>query len=110
MGPHPAPPTPHTTLIPTVNIGPAKGWPAGAAPAAAAGLAVNAFANGLDHPSWLYVVANGDVHVAEGNAPERRPLVAEDVGTQSGKSMLRTLANRLGAQTGALWALVIQAP
>jgi hypothetical protein len=37
-------------------------------------------------------------------------LVAEDVGTQSGKSMLCTLANRLGAETGALWALVIQAP
>jgi len=74
MGPHPTLPPPHPTLIPTVNIAPAKGWPPGAAPADAADLVVNAFANGLDHPRWLYVVANGDVLVAEGNAPERRPV------------------------------------
>ena len=71
IGPHPTLPPPHPTLIPTVNIAPAKGWPAGAAPAAAAGLVVNAFANALDHPRWLYVLPNGDVLVAETNAPPR---------------------------------------
>ena len=34
-------------------------------------LAVNAFATGLDHPRWLYVLPNGDVLVAETNAPPR---------------------------------------
>ena len=35
------------------------------------GLAVRPFAAGLDHPRWLYVLPNGDVLVAETNAPER---------------------------------------
>ncbi len=71
VGPHPALPPPHATLIPTVNIAPAKGWPAGATPVAAAGLAVSAYATGLDHPRWLYVLPNGDVLVAETNGPPR---------------------------------------
>ena len=69
IGPHPTLPPPNPTLLPTVNIAPAKGWPAGITPKAAAGLAVNAFATGLDHPRWLYVLPNGDVLVAETNAP-----------------------------------------
>jgi glucose/arabinose dehydrogenase len=71
FGPRPALPPPHEALIPTVLIAPAKGWPAGATPAAAAGLAVNAYAAGLDHPRWLYVLPNGDVLVAESNGPPR---------------------------------------
>jgi glucose/arabinose dehydrogenase len=71
VGPHPALPQPNQTLIPTVNIAPAKGWPAGATPVAATGLAVNAYAAGLDHPRWLYVLPNGDVLVAESNGPPR---------------------------------------
>ena len=49
----------------------AKGWPEGAKPVAAEGTAVAAFARGLDHPRWLYVLPNGDVLVAETNAPPR---------------------------------------
>src|SRR5215813_11256598 len=49
-GPSPQLPAPHPPLIPTINIAPAKGWPAGATPTAAAGLAVSAYATGLDHP------------------------------------------------------------
>ena len=64
-------PSPHTTLFPTVEIAPAKGWPTGGAPIASAGFAVQAFATGLDHPRWLFVLPNGDVLVAETNAPER---------------------------------------
>ncbi len=68
-GPHPLLPPPETSLIPTVKIAPAKGWPAGASPIAASGTAVNLFAAELDHPRWLYVLPNGDVLVAESNAP-----------------------------------------
>ena len=64
-------PPPHKTLIPTVHIAPAKGWADGDKPVAAAGLAVTAFATGLDHPRWLYVLPNGDVLVAETNAPPK---------------------------------------
>ena len=71
IGSRPTLPPPHTTLIPTVNIAPATGWPAGATPVAVAGLAVSAYATGLDHPRWLYVLPNGDVLVAETNAPPR---------------------------------------
>jgi glucose/arabinose dehydrogenase len=70
-GPNPTLPEPASTLIPTVNIAPAKGWPAGAAPVPAAGLRVGAFASGLDHPRWLLVLPNGDVLVAESNAPPK---------------------------------------
>lgn len=70
-GPSPKLPEPNKTLIPTVNIAPAIGWPAGAKPKAAAGTQVGAFAEGLDHPRWLYVLPNGDVLVAETNAPPK---------------------------------------
>jgi glucose/arabinose dehydrogenase len=71
IGPQPMLPPEVHTLIPTVNIAPAKHWPEGVKPTPAAGLAVNALASGLDHPRWLYVLPNGDVLVAETNAPER---------------------------------------
>ena len=71
MGPNPQLPPPEKTLIPTVKIAPATGWPAGVTPTPAAGWRVNAFASGLDHPRWLYVLPNGDVLVAESNAPPK---------------------------------------
>ena len=70
-GPNPRWETPHRTLIPTINIAPARGWPDGVTPKAAAGTRVAAFARGLDHPRWLMVLPNGDVLVAETNAPAR---------------------------------------
>jgi glucose/arabinose dehydrogenase len=69
VGPNPTLPPPHHTLIPTVHIAPARGWPEGVKPVAAPGTTVSAFATGLDHPRWLYVLPNGDVLVAESNAP-----------------------------------------
>ncbi|HYC94034.1 MAG TPA: sorbosone dehydrogenase family protein [Thermoanaerobaculia bacterium] len=69
MGPDPQLPPPRQALIPTVRIAPAKGWPAGVTPSAAAGHSVTLFASGLDHPRWLYVLPNGDVLVAETNRP-----------------------------------------
>ncbi len=71
FGPHPTLPPPRSHLLPTVNTAPATGWPDGQAPVAAAGLAVNAFAAGLEHPRWLYVLPNGDVLVAESDAPPK---------------------------------------
>ncbi|MBX9830075.1 MAG: sorbosone dehydrogenase family protein [Xanthobacteraceae bacterium] len=71
VGPSPTLPEPNSTLIPTVNIATAKGWPEGAKPVAAQGLSVTAFAQGLEHPRWLLVLPNGDVLVAESNGPER---------------------------------------
>ena len=71
IGPQPTLPLPQQTLIPTVNIAPAKGWPTGVMPHAAPGMRVTAFARSLDHPRWLYVLPNGDVLVAETNAPPK---------------------------------------
>src|SRR5688500_8523405 len=70
-GPHPTLPEPRRSLLPTVNVVTAKGWTAAETPVAAPGLTVRAFARGLDHPRWLYVLPNGDVLVAETNAPPR---------------------------------------
>ncbi len=70
-GPQPELPPPASSLFPTVDIAPAKGWQAGEAPKPAAGLAVSAYATGLQHPRWVYVLPNGDVLVAETNAPPR---------------------------------------
>ena len=81
---------PRQQTIPTVKIADAVGWPAGAKPVAAKGLAVNAFATGLDHPRWLYRLPNGDVLVAESNSPPR------EGGGITGMVMKR-LMNRAGA-------------
>lgn len=69
VGPHPVLPRPAVGLLPTVHVAPAVGWPEDATPVAAPGMVVTAFAAGLDHPRWLYVLPNGDVLVAETAAP-----------------------------------------
>lgn len=71
VGPDPYLPLPKQALIPTVNIAPAIGWPQGATPLAVVGTKVSAFVTDLDHPRWLYVLPNGDVLVAETNAPPK---------------------------------------
>lgn len=68
-GPNPTLPKPSKSLFPTLNVAEAIGWPQGVVPTAADGLKVNAFASGLDHPRWIHVLPNGDVLVAESNAP-----------------------------------------
>ena len=70
-GPQPNLPEPKSSLLPTVNIAPAKGWPVGTMPTPATGLKVQAFARGLEHPRWLHVLPNGDVLVAETDAPPK---------------------------------------
>ena len=89
-GPAPALPEPNRTLLPTVHIAPAKGWTQGGKPQAAPGLRVDAFASGLDHPRWLHVLPNGDVLVAESDAPPKeqsqglRDWVARQVMARAG--------------------------
>jgi glucose/arabinose dehydrogenase len=70
-GPAPLLPSPNKTLIPTVHIATAVGWQHGAKPKVASGLQVKMFAENLKHPRWLYALPNGDVLVAETNAPSK---------------------------------------
>jgi glucose/arabinose dehydrogenase len=58
-------------VIPVINVVTAKTWSDDNMPVAGEGLTVRPFARGLDHPRWLYVLPNGDVLVAETNAPKR---------------------------------------
>jgi len=71
VGSTPTLPAPNERLIPTVNVARATGWSNDEKPKPAAGFKVEAFARELDHPRWLYVLPNGDVLVAETNAPDR---------------------------------------
>ena len=72
QGAHPRLPLPEHSLLPTLHIAPAVGWRRSAKPVAAAGgTEVIAFAQALDHPRWLYVLPNGDVLVAESQAPAK---------------------------------------
>ncbi len=68
-GPNPQLPAPVQSILPTVVLARAVGWPEGVTPKAGSGFSVSAFATGLDHPRWLYVLPNGDVLVAETNTP-----------------------------------------
>jgi glucose/arabinose dehydrogenase len=70
-GPAPDLVSPQEKWLPTVNIAAAKGWGESGAPASASGTLVTAIARGLAHPRWLYVLPNGDVLVAETEAPAR---------------------------------------
>ncbi|MGP9814666.1 PQQ-dependent sugar dehydrogenase [Rhodopseudomonas sp. NSM] len=91
-GPTPKLAEPSNNLLPTVNIAPAVGWAQGAKPKPAEGMAVTAFATGLDHPRTLHVLPNGDVLVAETNAPER---------PEQGKGLKRMVAEFVMGQAGA---------
>ena len=71
VGPNPTLPAPQKSIVPTVSVAKAVGWPEGVRPTAASGFQVRAFAAGLDHPRWIYVLPNGDVLVAETNSPPK---------------------------------------
>ena len=92
FGAKPELPAPNQTLLPTVNIAPPQGWIGGAQPTPAPGTRVNAFASGLDHPRWLHVLPNGDVLVAETNAPPK---------SGAGDGMRGWVAKEIMARAGA---------
>ena len=70
-GPDPKMPAAKTSALPTVNARQAVGWAKDAAPVPAEGLKVARFAEGLEHPRWLYALPNGDILVSESNSPPR---------------------------------------
>ena len=51
----------------TKNFSKVIGWRNGAMPIAPSGFTVTKFAEGLEHPRWIYVGSNGDIFVAESN-------------------------------------------
>lgn len=95
-GPSPALPEPQVTVLPTVLVAKAVGWPADGKPVAAPGLGVQRFAGGLDHPRWLYVLPNGDVLVAETNAP---PKPEDGKGVKG--FFMKKFQNKAGAGTSS---------
>lgn len=92
LGPSPTLPEPERDILPTVRVAKAVGWPKGQKPAAAHDVRVSAFATGLAHPRWLYTLPNGDVLVAESNAPER---------PEDAKGLKGSIMKKLQARAGA---------
>ena len=93
FGPSPQLAAPHKSLIPTIGIPKVVHWPAGAAPKAPPGFVVTRFAEGLDHPRWLYVLPNGDVLVSE---------AASEVSAADRKGLRGWLSTRLMTAVGAV--------
>jgi len=91
-GPAPKLPAPDKTVIPTIHVAPAQGWSNGKQPTAAEGMRVAAFADKLDHPRWVYVLPNGDVLVAESNAPPK---------PDDGKGIKGWVMKKMQARAGA---------
>src|ERR1700719_3330730 len=87
-GPSPEIVPPTKSLLPTINVAKAEGWESGTTPRTAKGTAVAAFATGLSHPRWLYVLPNGDVLVAEAEAPPK-PDDAKGVGGEMHKLVMK---------------------
>ena len=77
-GPAPALAEPERALLPTMHIAKAEAWKADAMPVPAPGMRVSAVARDLRHPRWLYVLPNGDILVAESDAPQK-PEDAEGI-------------------------------
>ena len=90
MGRQPEIAPPRRQTFPTVEVASVERWQANEAPTPAPGLAVRRFADGLDHPRWMLRLANGDVLVAESQAPP-----SEGGGIQGW--IMKTLMRRAGA-------------
>ncbi len=82
---------PKAEAIPTVNIAEPVGWAADEVPAAAQGLAVTRFAEGLDHPRVMYTMPNGDVLVTLTRGPS----------SGDGGGITAWIANLLMSRAGA---------
>lgn len=83
MGPSPQIPEAKAQGIMTLKMPVARGWKDGHVPTCAPGLAVNAFATGLDHPRWIEVLPNGDVLVAESKEQAGPPRTLMDHAAQA---------------------------
>lgn len=94
VGPRPKIGEPDETLVPTISVAKAVGWKAGEKPVAAGGLTVARFAEGLNHPRWLYILPNGDVLISESNSPPRDEK-------NGGGGVTGFVMNKLMARAGA---------
>lgn len=92
---------PKKEMIPSVSIAKPIGWGANEAPTAAPGLQVTRFADGLDHPRVIYPLPNGDVIVAEADAPK-----GNMGGGLTGK-IAELIMKRAGANKGSPDALIL---
>jgi glucose/arabinose dehydrogenase len=68
-GANPVLPAPQQYLLPPMRVPPSAGWKQGRTPVVPAGLKVQAFATGFEHPRMVYTLPNGDVLVVETNGP-----------------------------------------
>ena len=92
---------PDVERFPSIRIAKPVGWAVGEAPTAPDGLKVNRFAEGLDHPRVILTLPNGDVIVAEADAPKGNlgsglealvaKLLMSDAGAQKGSPDRLTL-------------------
>ena len=96
VGPNPALPPPQKSMLPTVSVAKAVGWPMNVMPQAAPGFRVTPLAAGLEHPRWIHVLPNGDVLVAESNAPPKGETTTDVVGALRGWVM-KFMMQRAGA-------------
>ena len=90
-GPAPQLNEPESGLLPVINTARPVGWAEGAAPTAPEGFVVTRYAEGLEHPRWLYVLPNGDVLAAESST--RRA---------SGDGLMSWIKNQVQRGAGAL--------
>lgn len=81
---------PDAETFPTVAIADPVGWGEDETPDAAEGLAVNRFAEGLDHPRTLYALPNGDILVSLTRSP-----------SQGGGGLMAWIADKLMSKAGA---------
>lgn len=100
-GRNPAIVEPKPEQFPSIGIAKPIGWAAGQALKAAAGLAVSRFAEGLQHPRVMLTLPNGDVLVAEADAPPA------NMGGGVQGWIARKLMNRAGSNMGSPDALIL---
>ena len=75
-GSDPKLPEPQQAPLPSMKVMPAQGWSGGGMPTVTAGMRVQPFATGFQHPRIVYPLPNGDVLVVEANStggPVYRP-------------------------------------
>lgn len=101
IGTEPQIPEARNQGIMTLKMPVARGWEDGHVPTCAAGLKVNAFATGLEHPRWIEVLPNGDVLVAESKEEAGPPKTLMDHAAQA--TMRRAKAIGTSANRVTLW-------
>jgi glucose/arabinose dehydrogenase len=68
-GANPVLPASQQYLVPPMQVPPGVGWKQGQTLVVPAGLKIQAFATGFEHPRMVYALPNGDVLVVETNGP-----------------------------------------